>query len=194
MLELEPETNLPAPRRAQEPAVSVVAGGRFARVPWRRGACGWRSRHEGAVSRLATSFGSAARALAPEVAVGGGDHVHVHVAAERPAHRAPPRAPGARAAASPGRARGLAHLVEKERPAVSHLEEAALVAIRAGGAAPLATSGAGSSWSCSPAGPPGASCAPVRARPKSARVWVEMHTASTAQPRPRTPSRPVATA
>src|SRR5262245_59549254 len=27
MLELEPETNLPTPRRAQEPAVSVVGGG-----------------------------------------------------------------------------------------------------------------------------------------------------------------------
>jgi hypothetical protein len=31
VVELDPEMNLPAPRRAQEPAVSVVAGGRYAR-------------------------------------------------------------------------------------------------------------------------------------------------------------------
>src|SRR5262245_17936374 len=75
---------LSLPLTQQPPGISqdpgrlhgVVAGGRFDRVPWRRGARGWRSRHERAISRLATSFGSAARALAPEVVVGGGDHAH----------------------------------------------------------------------------------------------------------------------
>jgi hypothetical protein len=46
-LALEPEMTLPAPRRSQEPAARVVAGGRFDQVPWRRGARGWRSRPRG---------------------------------------------------------------------------------------------------------------------------------------------------
>ena len=79
---------------------------------------------------------SRGQGLVPEVLIGGRDHADIHGAGLGAAHG--PHLALLQHAQELGLegARGLAHLVQEHRAAVSHLEQALLIAVRTGEGTP----------------------------------------------------------